>query len=88
MKVHKLAGGDQLAIERIVGAMHVGTPNRDVLRAIFKRYWVIRGMLNRGAVHPTMGMWRQRSVRRAVYKHALATHERNRRLYRKVMGGM
>ena len=64
-----------MIVGRIVGDLHVGTPNREVLR-------VVREKLSRAAF-TRAHFW----TRQAIYREALREHRANRKLYRQVMSG-
>jgi hypothetical protein len=73
-----LSNGDKAMIDRIVGRMHVGDRDRDVLRGLMRTLW--KG-------------WRNlikcpRAKRRAVWRHALRVHRYNRGMFLRVSSGI
>lgn len=62
-------------IRFIMGNVHVGTSNADVVRDFYQRF------LNKGIEKST------RDFRKKVYRYALKCHDANRGLYRDVMAG-
>lgn len=85
MPSYRLKAGDRDVIRRKVARMHVSASAREVLRPFLR---TARMAFNyRQSSDAASALWRKRTVRRAVYKEALRQHEKNKRLYRKVMSG-